>query len=181
MAPSSPFDFSDFGARPPSAQPGPGPGPGFPGAPPAAPGFGPPPRPPGPSGGFDPFAGQPVAVPAASNEAFGGPVSATAGALSVAGPPLALFAAALGVAVLGIILGAVGGSAVLLAFTGWLAAGPAAIGVLAWFNGVDTRRRLSSVYSAPTWLSSAYWVVMAACAVGIGLAAWHIAWWAGTR
>lgn len=182
MAPSSPFDFTDFGARPPAAPSAPGPGspPAFPGAPTF----------PGPSGyqaapttgGFDPFAGQPGGTPATGGEVFGGPASTTMGALSVASPPLRLFAAALAAAIVGVICGGLvtlTGSGVLLAFAGWLLAGPAAIGVLAAFNSVDTRRRLSSVYSAPTWLSSAYWVVLATCAVGIGVAAWQIALWAG--
>ena len=179
MAASSPFDFSDFGSRSPSGPPAPGPG--TPRAPSAAPSFGPRPTPQGPASGFDPFAGEPGMTPVAAGEAFGGPAAVPAGALTVAGPPLPLFGAALAVAVVGIILGAVGGAAVPLAFLGWLLAGPTAIGILAWFNAADTRRRLSSVYSAPTWLGSAYWVVMAACGVGIGVAAWQIAWWAGTR
>ncbi|OHU86024.1 hypothetical protein [Mycobacterium talmoniae] len=181
MPPSNPFDFSDFGGRPPGPPPGPPPGVAPPLGAPAPLGAPPPAMP--PAGGFDPFAGQPPAPAAA--EAFGGPArSATMGSLAVAGPPLQLVAAALAVALVGIIFGVaatVTGSTVVLAFAGWLLAGPAAIGVLAWFNAADTRRRLSSVYSAPTWLSTAYWVVLAACAVGIGIGAWQIALWAGRQ
>jgi hypothetical protein len=35
------------------------------------------------------------------------------------------------------------------------------------------------VYSAPTWTGSAYWLVLAVCLVGIAVAAWQIALWAG--
>lgn len=92
-----------------------------------------------------------------------------------------LFAAAFAVAGLGALIAllALPNAAVLSAFSGWLLAGPAAIGILAWFSHVDTRRRLSSVYSAPTWLRSAYWVLVGLCAVGIALGAWQIALWAG--
>ena len=54
-----------------------------------------------------------------------------------------------------------------------------AIGALAVYNRVDTRRRTASIYSAPAWTARLYWVVLAACLVGIALSAWQIASWAG--
>lgn len=134
--------------------------------------------------GFDPFVGQPGAVRAqtAGDEVFTAPSStAPLSSLMLAGPPLMLFCLAFAAAIFGVVLSAVAiaGSAVLPAFIGWLLAGPAAIGMLAWFTSADTRRRLSSVYSAPTWLRSAYWAVISTCAFGIGAAAWQIALWAG--
>lgn len=189
MPSSNPFDFSDFGGYSPSApaprsQPGALPSQG-PTAAASSPGAQP--EPDLPTGGFDPFASQPPVEhsSAAPDEVFGGPAGrAQMRSLAVAGPPLALFTAAFAVAVIGVVLGIVAastGSMVLLAFAGWLLAGPAAIGALAWFSSIDTRRRLSSVYSAPTWLSTAYWVVVGTCAVGIGIDAWQIALWAGRQ
>lgn len=170
-ASSDPFDFSDFGSR----------------------ASGDPirsaiqPQPDVASGGFDPFAGQaPAATATADMGTFTGFQSAApVTAFEVAGPPLRLFAVAFAVAVLGTTLtlltlsGAQDNSSAVLAFIGWLLAGPAAIGVLAWCSRLDTRRRLSAVYSAPAWLRPVYWVVLATCAAGIGTGAWQLALWAG--
>jgi hypothetical protein len=166
---SNPFDFSDFGGRSPNGREA---------------GSARPERQP-PAGNFDPFASESPAArrsPAVS-EVFAG-AAAQPGPSTVAGPPLRMVAAGFAVAVTGIVLGtlaAANGSTVLLAFAGWLLAGPAAIGVMAWFTHVDTRRRLNSVYSAPTWLATAYWTVVAVCGVGIGVGAWQIALWAGRQ
>jgi hypothetical protein len=169
---SNPFDFSDFGGAAPTGNNGREARTD---------------RPQGhvSAGGFDPFAtGSPVTRRnSAVDEAFTVP-NVQPGSVAVAGPPLRKIAAALAVAVTGIVLSAVAvnsDSTVLLAFAGWLLAGPAAIGVMAWFTHEDTRRRLSSVYSAPTWLPTAYWAVVAVCAVGIGVGAWQIALWAGRQ
>jgi uncharacterized membrane protein YidH (DUF202 family) len=168
---SSPFDFSDFGARP-SAGPS---GTAVQSAPQAR------------SGGFDPFAGRPAAQTrsAPSGEAFAGPVAAARTSFAVARAPLGIVAAAFTIAAIGValcllsVIAAAGDSAAGLAFMGWLLAGPAAIGALSWYNRVDTRRRLNSVYSAPTWLANAYWTVIITSAVGIGIGAWQLALWAG--
>jgi hypothetical protein len=165
---SSPFDFSDFGGRTSTAAPARANQSGSS----------------VPSGGFDPFAGQPPVVhPAAGfDDAFGGSAGhMSTGSLAVGGPPLLLFAGAFAVAVTGVVLAvlSVADSAVLLAFWGWLLAGPVAIGALAVFSSVDTRRRISSVYSTPSSVHTAYWVVVATCAAGIGAGAWQIALWAG--
>lgn len=167
----NPFDFSDFGGQAPPAT--------------SSPHIGP--RSSALGDGFDPFAGESMAgqqTPSA-DEVFAAPATVSgSSALVVAGPPLLLIAAALIAAALGVVLGLVAagaGSSIALAFAGWLLAGPGAIGVLAWFIHVDTRRRLESVYSAPSWLSTAYWVVIATCAAGIGVGAWHIALWAGRQ
>ncbi|KZS62968.1 hypothetical protein [Mycobacterium ostraviense] len=173
MAPSDPFDFSDFGA--PSAPP-------------------PQPRstsaPDQPAGretnrpfdtGFDPFADQAFdqARPVAG-DAFGGSDSGLGeGALTVARPPVALFALALGLAVAGVVIGMLWGPWLPAAFAGWLLAGPVAIGVLAEFTRVDTQRRANAVYSAPRWVATLYWVVLGVCLLGIAVGAWHIAIWAG--
>lgn len=168
---SDPFDFSDFGRLPATESVGP--------AAQFAPVL--------PRSGFDPFAGRaPMAVGAPPEQVFTAAAgTAPIGSIGVAGPPLGLLAAAFGAAVAGVVLAALSvgvaspGSTALLAFAGWLLAGPAAIGVLAGFNGVDTRRRLSSVYSSPTWLRGARWSIAATCAVGIGVGAWELALWAG--
>lgn len=188
MTPSNPFDFSDFG---PAGQSGPAPGPGGGG-----------PSPSGPAGGFDPWAGQPARNPAAptqTGDAFGAAGAGTVGpgfaadafgstgamsgpALRTAGPPLIWVAAALALALGGAavaLIGVLTGGMIGTALTGWLLAGPAAIGALAVYNRVDTRRRTASIYSAPAWTARLYWVVLAACLVGIALSAWQIASWAG--
>jgi hypothetical protein len=187
MKPGNPFDFSDFGPQQQSA----------PAAQPSAPGEA------GLSGGFDPWANEPksAARPQISGDAFGAPPVAldptsdrdtfgqlTAGptgtaALTTAGPPLVWFAVALGLAVVGVALAglsALSGPMIASAVGGWLLAGPLAIGALAVFSRVDTRRRTEAIYSAPTWTSTFYWVVLAVCLLGIAVGAWQIALWAGT-
>jgi len=192
MSQPNPFDFSDFG--PPRRPATPVPGPHVPGARPNGPGP--------TSSGFDPFAGQPPSQavapggPAGTGDVFGGhgrPAGGAAdvfggqgsvvGPLPLTGPPLALFGAALAAAVLGVVVGLIGAfvvnGALLPPLAGWLLAGPVAILALAQYSRVDTRRRTDAVYSAPTWTGSAYWLVLAVCLVGIAVAAWQIALWAG--
>lgn len=65
-----------------------------------------------------------------------------------------------------------------LAFTGWLVAGPVAIGLLA----VHSVRRVSAQSAALVSVRSVrttalYWVVLLVAAGGIGLGAWRIADW----
>lgn len=183
----NPFDFSDFG---PGKQPAPGGG--------QAPAHGQPGG--GFSGGFDPWANQrpaparpdafpgpaaPAFDPAGGRDAFGHLTASPAGvgALTTAGPPLVWFAVALALALAGVVLAgasALGGPMIAAAVAGWLLAGPLAIGALAVFSRVDTRRRTEAIYSAPTWTSTLYWVVLAVCLVGIAVGAWQIALWAGT-
>ncbi|MGV0041618.1 hypothetical protein [Mycobacterium colombiense] len=183
----NPFDFSDFG---PGKQPAPGGG--------QAPAHGQ--QGGGFSGGFDPWANQrpapvrpdafsgpaaPAFDPAGGRDAFGQLTASHAGvgALTTAGPPLVWFAVALALALAGVVLAgasALGGPMIAAAVAGWLLAGPLAIGALAVFSRVDTRRRTEAIYSAPTWTSTLYWVVLAVCLVGIAVGAWQIALWAGT-
>jgi hypothetical protein len=202
MKPHNPFDFSDFGPQKHSAAPGAAP----PGAKPAAPGqdgggF---------STGFDPWANQSpsTAYPGTSTPAgdpadeFGAGAAATfdssdgrdafgqlsaspaaVGTLTTAGPPLVWFGVAFALAIVGVVLAAISalsGPMIAVAVGGWLLAGPLAIGALAVFSRVDTRRRTEAIYSAPTWASTLYWAVLAVCLVGIAVAAWQIALWAGT-
>ena len=183
----NPFDFSDFGpARQPTGPNSPaGPTPGA--ARPSG----------GDSGEFDPFANQPgpapqqphrdafgpTTGPPPSIETFGGP-AAVGGNLQTAGPPLMWFAIAVVLALLGLIAAAVGavtGGSLVTAATGWLLAGPVAIGALAMYTRVDTRRRTEAIYSAPVWAARLYWVVLALCLIGIALGAWQIALWAGRQ
>jgi hypothetical protein len=96
-----------------------------------------------------------------------------------------LFALALGLAVAGAaiaVLGVVSGAAMLpTAVAGWLLAGPVAIGAMAAYTRVDTKRRSEAVYSAPSWTGTAYWAVLAVCLIGIAVGAWQIALWAGRQ
>ena len=171
-----PFDFSDFG--PSSGRP-------------ASPRTGSGSRPPGAdfSTGFDPWANQPKTQPRARSQdtsgrdAFGQAI--TAETLPTAGPPLKWFGVALVTAAAGVVLdliSATGGGGVLApALAGWLLAGPVAIGALAVYTRVDTRRRSESIYSAPRWATRLYWAVLVVCLVGIALGAWQMALWAGRQ
>jgi hypothetical protein len=176
----NPFDFSDFGppsgSTPPrtGARDQPPPGSDF-------------------STGFDPWANQPKTQPGArrqdafgqsgDRDAFGQAI--TTGTLATAGPPLKWFAVALVMAAVGVVLALVsaagGGGVFAPALAGWLLAGPIAIGALAVYTRVDTRRRSEAIYSAPRWAARLYWAVLVVCLVGIALGAWQIALWAGRQ
>ena len=176
MPMNDPFDFSDFG---PSA------------GGPAAPRTGSGARPSGAdfSTGFDPWANQPKTQPrqrgqdASGRDTFG--QSVTTETLPTAGPPLTWFVVALLTAAAGVVLSVVsamsGGGVLAPALAGWLLAGPVAIGALAVYTRVDTRRRSESIYSAPRWAARLYWAVLVVCLVGIALGAWQIALWAGRQ
>ena len=181
----NPFDFSDFGPPKRSSVPTPPSGPGGPAAPSqGADGF---------STGFDPWANQPKTQSGSRQEgefgqsgaqdAFGQATSA--GMLATAGPPLTWFAVTLLLAMAGVVLtvisAASGGGVLVPALAGWLLAGPLAIGALAVYSRVDTRRRSESIYSAPRWTTTLYWAVLVVCLVGIALGAWQIALWAGRQ
>ena len=144
------------------------------------------------STGFDPWANQPKTQPRSGQEAvrsvggqdaFGQATSA--GTLATAGPPLKWFAVTLVLAVAGAVLALIsaasGGGVLVTALAGWLLAGPLAIGALAVYTRVDTRRRSESIYSAPRWAATLYWAVLVVCLVGIALGAWQIALWAGRQ
>ena len=164
---TNPFDFSDFGAAPLGAS----------SAAPSSNGF--------PSHGknalshnaFDPFStGQPAQAEA--HKTF--PVTpASSELIHVARPPLALFAFALGIAGAGIVLAAVWGQTLVAAASGWLLAGPIAIGALSMYARIDTQRRAEAVYSAPGWTGALYRLIVVVCFAGIALGAWHLAIWAG--
>jgi hypothetical protein len=183
----NPFDFSDFGpAKRPSAAASPEAGQGVPAAAPPQGGD-------GFSTGFDPWANQPKTQSRSRHEgvfgqsdgqdAFGQATSAAT--LTTAGPPLKWFAVTLVLAVAGVVLALIsaasGGGVLMTALTGWLLAGPLAIGALAAYTRVDTRRRSESIYSAPRWAATLYWAVLVVCLVGIALGAWQIALWAGRQ
>lgn len=173
MGQPDPFDFSDFGAAP-SPPTHPSRGPGSPGHTFA--------------GSFDPFdspapgrGGQPGHGPGPQDDIFHQPAPALR-SLTTAGPPWPLIFGALACAVLGAVASAVDiwvPGTPTLAMIGWVLAGPIAIGVLAAFTRVDTHRRTVAVYSAGHWIRTGYWGVLATCLVGVGIAAWQIALWAG--
>jgi hypothetical protein len=131
--------------------------------------------------GFDPF-GQSGPRQAPAVDAFGvtTPVLGQE-ILAVARPPLGLFGLAIALAGAGALIAGVWGGALVAAAVGWSLAGPVAIGVLAFYTLVDTRRRTDAVYSAPSWTGAAYWVVVAVCLSGIAIGAWHLALWAGRQ
>ncbi|WP_143049005.1 MULTISPECIES: hypothetical protein [Rhodococcus] len=97
----------------------------------------------------------------------------------MATPPTGLLAVAGAVAVLGVVLGVLAGGSGPLALTGWALAGPGAIGVLSAFTLLDTKRRALPVYMQPTWITAAYWGVLAVAGVGIVVGALRVANWVG--
>lgn len=200
MTTVNPFDFTDLGAAPPPAPtaapfaPAAAPWGIAPAAPPSAAPVVPwapapdstatPAHPdPGAHSGFDPFADT-RPRPLAAREVFGeaaAPTGPTPGALATASPPLALFAVATLLAAAGIAAGLLVGGALPAALGGWLAAGPLAIGALAAYTRLDTRRRAETLYTAPSWTGTAYWAVLAASLAGIAACAWQLALWAGRQ
>jgi hypothetical protein len=133
--------------------------------------------------GFDPFADA-APTKSATQDAFGVTASgatASAQSLTVARPPLGFLGLAVVLAAAGAVIAGVWGSAVVAAGIGWLLAGPVAIGVLAVYTLVDTRRRTDAVFSAPSWIGAAYWTVVVVCLAGIAVAALQLALWAGRR
>ena len=169
---SDPFDFSDFGSA------------GMRAAAPVGltgPVFGGHASPPVETlshSGFDPF-GDVHAAPKQPGKPFSNATPPSQGGIHVARPPLALFAVALTLAGAGIVISALWGRALPTVALGWFLSGPMAIGVLSTFSRIDTRRRTEAVYSAPGWTGALYWLVVLVCLAGIGLGAWHLAWWAG--
>ena len=174
-----PFDFSDFGSTPTTA---------------AA--LASDARPPGGTAGveaprqrtnldtgFDPFSDAPPRQ-AKPHDVFRPTTpwaTESTNSLTVARPPLALFGLAIALATAGAVIAGVWGDALAAAGVGWLLAGPLAIGLLAIYTLVDTRRRTDAVYSAPSWTGGVYWTVVAVCMIGISISAWHLALWAGRR
>lgn len=109
---------------------------------------------------------------------FGSPAS-TAPGLSVARPPLTWLGVSVAAALLGLLLAALLGALPPLAVIGWLLAGPVAIGALAVYISIDTRRRAGAVYVAPNWLTAAYYACLVVCLAGVVVAAVRIALWVG--
>ena len=133
--------------------------------------------------GFDPFADAAPTKPA-TQDAFGVTTpgaTASAHSLTVARPPLRFLGLAIVLAAAGAVIAGGWGTAIVAAGIGWLLAGPVAIGVLAVYTLVDTRRRTDAVYSAPSWIGAAYWTVVVVCLIGIAVGAWELALWAGRR
>jgi hypothetical protein len=176
-----PFDFSDFGSPRTMARAlASNPAAASPGRPAALQPVQPDPK---LDTGFDPFADAAPAKPA-TQDAFGVTApgaTASAQSLTVARPPLRFLGLAIVLAAAGAVIAGVWGSAIVAAGIGWLLAGPVAIGVLAVYTLVDTRRRTDAVYSAPSWIGAAYWTVVVVCLSGIAVGAWELALWAGRR
>jgi hypothetical protein len=182
----NPFDFSDFGPPKRPSVPTPPSGPGGPAAAPPQGGD-------GFSTAFDPWANEPKTQSRSRQEGVFGQLGAqdafghatTTATLATAGPPLKWCAVTLLLAVAGVVLAIIsaasGGGVLVTALAGWLLAGPLAIGALAVYTRVDTRRRSESIYSAPRWTATLYWAVLVVCLVGIALGAWQIALWAGRQ
>lgn len=114
---------------------------------------------------------------------FGGPTDrpAPGGVLAVAGPPVGVLVAAGALAVAGIAVGILAGGSGPLSIAAWVCAGPLAIGVLAAYTLLDTKKRAFPVYTQPAWASAAYWTVLAFAAAGIVIGALRVADWVGRR
>lgn len=130
---------------------------------------------------FNPFTSDAnFAPPPTGATGFGGSPSADGSAFEVAKPPVVLLGVAAGIGVVGIILGAVGFGS-WLAITGWVAAGPLAIGILALFVYRDTARRALPAYLSPDGIGFLYAGVVLVVVVGIVVSALGFAWWVGHR
>lgn len=174
---SDPFDFSEFGSPPsgPPAKFGPAPGPTQQG------GFGPPPQRQSQFPSPSPFGQVPQFGEATQNvDPFGDATLVRAPrSLEQVRPPLLWLVLGAAVALIGLVLALVVGSHVWLAMTGWVLAGPLAIGALATFTIRDTGQRARPLYSFPSWLPWAYRGVLLLAMLGVAAGAWRIAEWAG--
>lgn len=148
----SPFDFSEFTA--PAAVPQ--------------------------SVGFEPAASAPPAVPGGFD--FGGDASAglaTSGTLEPAGPPVGWIFAAGGVSALGLGVAVALGTDITVAVIAWVLCGPVAIGLLGVFTMRDTAAQAEPLYTAPKWVTSAYWIALTLSMLGVVASALRIADWVG--
>lgn len=128
-------------------------------------------------------AGEPMDPPTTSGgfvrqEAGTWGTSEPSASIRVATAPVALLGVAGGLSALGAALALVPGT-VVWGFLGWFLSGPLALTVLSTFTSRDTARRARDVYSAPTWVPVAYWVVVALAVAGLVIGALRIAFWAG--
>ncbi|MGW6694916.1 hypothetical protein ACWF62_14210 [Rhodococcus sp. NPDC054953] len=143
---------------------------------------------------FDPFSGESSTAPGDAGSAFGG--FASGGTLDVFGaqaarltasalsgePPVKWLVAAGVAAVVGAGTGVgavIAGGPTIVAFLGWLLAGPAAVLLLGGFTTRDTAQRALPSYTEKAAAKWCYGIVAAVALVGIVLGAWSIADWAG--
>ncbi len=130
---------------------------------------------------FNPFtSGANSGPPPVGATGFGAPPPGDGSAFEVAKPPVVLLGVAAGLGVLGLVLGALGFGS-WLAITGWVAAGPLAIGTLALFVYRDTARRALPMYLSPDGIGFLYTGVVLIVVVGIVVSALGFAWWVGHR
>lgn len=98
--------------------------------------------------------------------------------LSIATPPAWILFLAAGVALIAGIVAIVWESP-LVAIGCWFAAGPAAIGLLAFFVDRDTAARASGLYAAPGWVKPLHYGAIGVCLVAVLAPALRIAEWVG--
>lgn len=100
--------------------------------------------------------------------------------LTPGSPPIVLLAAAAAAAITAIVLVAMVRTSQ-WAILGWALAGPVAIGVLALFVHVDTKRRAAAIYVQPDWIKAAYGTVAVVVVAAIILTSLATAFWFGRR
>lgn len=90
-------------------------------------------------------------------------------------PPVTWLWGAIGIAVVGLVLGAVFRSSLILPLIGWLLAGPAAVLVYGHFVGATTKVSAMSGYGRPSWLPMVMKVVPVLILVAVAVCAYSIA------
>jgi hypothetical protein len=93
-------------------------------------------------------------------------------------PPLRWLLVALVASVVGGAIAGVGGGLVMLAFLGWVLAGPVAVLAFGTFLRRTTVVSSMSGYGEPSWLPAARKVLPVLVLVAVALASWRIADWA---
>lgn len=134
---------------------------------------------------FDPFGSDGRAGPTADSgatretaDAIPSGGSSMSSTMNVAGPPVLFVVGACGIALVGLVVGIVAWASA-AAIVGWVVSGPIAIGTLAAFVLVDTKRRSEPIYASPGWTRPLYSVAMAVSIAGIVVGAVGFALWVG--
>lgn len=98
---------------------------------------------------------------------------------SPAGPPFLFLAVALLLSVGGLVVAVIAGASIPLAWAGWIAAGPVAIGAFAVFTFLDTKERAKPLYGHRAGIVWAYRIGLVIALAGVAVAALRLADWVG--
>jgi len=98
---------------------------------------------------------------------------------AIASPPIRWIIFAGAAALIGIVIAAVIGTVVPLAWVAWVLSGPVAIGLLAVFGLRDTKERAKSFYSSPSSTTWLYRSALVLALIGVVVSALRLAEWVG--